>query len=252
MRVRLPWMSLADRRRWRGARTVTDLGQCMADWLEGRISSQPGYQPNFGPDEETADLVPILAAVNRAGYLTTGSQPGLEGPGFDGSHWRQRAAVDGHISDPVLLRAIVNAADTAGLYLGMQDMIPDRTDSGMVVTTVDSEPYTWFGDRLSYRDLRTIWPIIHREAFHAVGTSVHLTLIAPEFGEDGQYLWKVLEEALTAVADLDTSEPACIVCGCTDATPCPGGCAWVAGVQSAALCTACRGQVPDGLTIHVL
>ncbi|GAA3372255.1 hypothetical protein GCM10017744_103040 [Streptomyces antimycoticus] len=49
----LPWMSRADRRRWKSARTVLDLGWLMARWLEGEIASRPGYQPRFGPDKES-------------------------------------------------------------------------------------------------------------------------------------------------------------------------------------------------------
>ncbi|ASR39866.1 hypothetical protein BAY61_31770 (plasmid) [Prauserella marina] len=68
-------MSRADAERWYAARSLTDLGQLTAAWLEGELESQPGYVPGNGPDEETNELVPILAAVNRAGYLTMCSQP---------------------------------------------------------------------------------------------------------------------------------------------------------------------------------
>ncbi|MGW1620979.1 DUF6919 domain-containing protein, partial [Streptomyces sp. NPDC002172] len=35
-------MSRSDRRRWRSARTISDLGELMALWLEGTIASRPG------------------------------------------------------------------------------------------------------------------------------------------------------------------------------------------------------------------
>lgn len=236
---RRPWMSLADRRRWRSARTLADLGQLMAGWLEGSIASQPGYQPNWGPDDETADLIPTLAAANRAGYLTTSSQPGLEAWGADGNWWRQRAAVDGHVTDRVLLRSLLTAADDAGLYVEMQDWMPERHTSGIAVTDVDHEPYTWFGGHLTYRDLRCIWPGLHREAFHEVATSVHLTLVSPEWGTHGQ-VWDVLDQAVAEAAALQAETPGPVneLCACTDVTPCPGDCgAWVP--PSVPLCTAC-------------
>jgi hypothetical protein len=31
-------------------------------WLEGTIASIPTAMPGYGPDEETADLIPVLAA----------------------------------------------------------------------------------------------------------------------------------------------------------------------------------------------
>ncbi|MEW1817762.1 DUF6919 domain-containing protein [Streptomyces diastaticus] len=42
-------MSRADSRRWRAARTPADLGDFMALWLEGGLSSRPGYEPHWGP-----------------------------------------------------------------------------------------------------------------------------------------------------------------------------------------------------------
>ena len=86
----------------RGCRTLesradlADLGELTARWLEGTIASIPTVMPGYGPDEETADLIPVLAACNRAGYVTTGSQPGEKpGRGHDGRLWTQRAAVQG-------------------------------------------------------------------------------------------------------------------------------------------------------------
>jgi hypothetical protein len=61
---------------WRAARTLPDLGNATADWLEGKTASQPGYAPGHGPDTETTGLIPGLAAANRAGFVTRQSQPG--------------------------------------------------------------------------------------------------------------------------------------------------------------------------------
>jgi hypothetical protein len=74
-------MSPEDEALWRSARTLADLGELTARWIEGAIASQPGY---FGAaDLESDDLVPVLAAVNRAGFRTDTSQPG-ELPVLDG------------------------------------------------------------------------------------------------------------------------------------------------------------------------
>ncbi|WP_157881130.1 DUF6919 domain-containing protein [Streptomyces griseoruber] len=82
--MQLPWMSWSDRRRWRSAHTVADLGELMALWLEGELRSWPGYMPGCGPDEETTHLIPSLAALNRAGFLTIASQPGETGTATTG------------------------------------------------------------------------------------------------------------------------------------------------------------------------
>ena len=62
--------SRADRRLWRQAESLPELADLMARWLEGELSMWPGYDD--WPDEETAELIPVLARANRAGL---GSSP---------------------------------------------------------------------------------------------------------------------------------------------------------------------------------
>src|SRR5690242_948094 len=91
-----------NRQGWACARTLADLGQLTARWLEGDLATVPGY--GCRPAAETALLVPVLAAVNRAGYVTAGSQPGHAGPGYDRARWEQRAAVEGLAAPPLAAR----------------------------------------------------------------------------------------------------------------------------------------------------
>lgn len=74
---------------WQQARTLAQLGQFTAQWLEGATACQPMYLG--GPSPETLPLVPQLAAYNRAGFVTDSSQPGS--PRRNG--WAQRAWVRG-------------------------------------------------------------------------------------------------------------------------------------------------------------
>lgn len=79
----------ADERRWHEALSLADLGELTAQWLEGAI-----WSPWYGgsePDPETGPLVPLLAQMNRAGYVTDFSQPGEVD-----ADWAQRAAVTGY------------------------------------------------------------------------------------------------------------------------------------------------------------
>lgn len=62
-----------ERAQWAKARTLADLADLTAAWLEGAIGYQPGYYG--GPADETKPLIPYLAAMNRAGFLTESSQP---------------------------------------------------------------------------------------------------------------------------------------------------------------------------------
>jgi hypothetical protein len=76
--------------RWPAAVTLEELGELVAQWLEGRII---GVTPFYGgpPDPETTELIPVLASLNRSGFVTEHSQPGE----VDGDS-AQRAAVSGY------------------------------------------------------------------------------------------------------------------------------------------------------------
>lgn len=81
-------------RLWADAGSYGELCELTALWLEGRLP----FSYNYGgvPDEEPDGVTDTaLIALNRAGYLTEGSQPGHGWiPGWDGAGYRQRAHVD--------------------------------------------------------------------------------------------------------------------------------------------------------------
>lgn len=194
----IPWMSRADRRRWKAAKTVDDLGELMALWLEGKVASRPGYQPRYGPEDETAHLVPTLAALCRAGYVTTSSQPGLTGTGVDGLWWEQRAAVELVVTGPPLLHRLVDAAYTTGLLVRINDYRPGRPGGGVqeqpvVTTTRDGEPVTAFGGRISRADLANQWPGLDADLYREISTGTYVSVIAPEYGTPGERLWTTLD-----------------------------------------------------------
>ncbi|OEJ20814.1 hypothetical protein AR457_41830 (plasmid) [Streptomyces agglomeratus] len=201
MKFRLPLLGRRLDRRWKTAATLTDLGALMALWLEGEISSWPGYAPGYGPDEETRELIPTLAAANRAGYVTISSQPGIDPePGFDGLIWMQKAAVEGFVRDYDLLLALTDAAYEAGLDVETADTL-DTGERGIVVTLRDGRPYTCFGGYIDGANLRqTIWPGIGSGALDDVFRAVRVTLAAPEYGAAaGARVWEVLDSVIGRV-----------------------------------------------------
>ncbi|MFE7934325.1 DUF6919 domain-containing protein [Streptomyces sp. NPDC057456] len=204
----LPWMSWSDRRRWRSARTIADLGELMALWLEGEMASRPGYQPRCGPDEETKHLVPTLAVLCRSGYVTTCSQPGLVGTGVDGLWWEQRAAVELVVTDPELLNRLVDAAYAAGLIVRINDHRPDGgvREQPVVATTCDGEPVTAFGGQISRADMAIQWPGLDRDLYREVSTGTYVSVVAPEYGPAGERLWVTLD-FLTGRRHNDTVDP---------------------------------------------
>jgi hypothetical protein len=187
-------MTRTDRGRWRAARSISDLGHLTALWLEGEVASHPSCaMPNYGPDEETAHLVPVLAAANRAGYLTDNSQPGLIERGRDGDLWEQRAAVTGWIdrNSQQLVRRITTAARDAGLLVCV-----DHPGSDIPVTKVDGQDYTVFGAVLP-EYLPVLWParLIDRGLFTTLTNATAVTVVDPRYGRDS-LLWPVLAEAV--------------------------------------------------------
>lgn len=228
---RLPWMSRADRRAWRSARTVADLGRLMAHWLAGDLASRPGYQPRHGPDPETADLLPLLVAANRAGYLTTNSQPGSAGDGWDGARWEQRAAVSGLVdaADQQLLDRLTETAERMGVDFILHTTLDAPGSGSAVVTTRNGQPVTAFGGTLGIRDLELMWRGCDSQALAAVSGAVQVTLIDPDVGPSTR-VWDAVDRA--------TARDACTACGCTRQQVCGDGCSGLTD-QAALRCMAC-------------
>ncbi|MFI1867387.1 DUF6919 domain-containing protein [Streptomyces jumonjinensis] len=177
-------MSRADQRRWRSARTLADLADLTALWLQGRIASQPGYEPGQGPDAETRPLIPALTALNRAGILTTDSQPGHRPEhGWDHAAYAQREAVS-ILAPRAAADRIAAAARAAGLLttLGGREQIP--------VTTRNGTPVTWLG-RVHGPTLRATWKPVGPDALTAVTSAVPLAVAGPEYAPCPR-LWEIL------------------------------------------------------------
>jgi hypothetical protein len=93
-----------------------------------------------GPDVETASLVPVLAELNRAGYVTDFSQPGIA---LDANGNGQRAAVAGFCSEVMAVR-LMDAVCRTDLVVVAGD--PDKpVNASIVVTVDDGREFTWLG-----------------------------------------------------------------------------------------------------------
>lgn len=180
---------------WKDARSVADLGQAMALWIEGRIPTSP-TEIDSGIYDETHHLAPTLAACNRAGYVTTCSQPGHPpARGHDGRTYRQRAAVRGWIADHQLLDRIRTAAKQAGITV-LAHRPGVQFHEGIAVTEANGQPCTWFGRTMGHRkQIEYEWPGIGRHAIRELRTATHLTLVDPEWGRD-DVLWPLLDTAI--------------------------------------------------------
>ncbi|WP_405941599.1 DUF6919 domain-containing protein [Streptomyces sp. NBC_00207] len=178
---------------WRDARSIGDLGQAMALWMEGRGPDWPGYFGPFGQEEENGarHLIPTLAAANRAGFVTTGSQPAYDNVS-GGAHWRQKAHVDGIVHDRSPLLHRLTALERQG-FLVVRGW-PMRY---VAVTDRDGEPVTGFGGfRLGRNQAAREWHGIGRHALREVkDRSVRLNIVDPVWGRDDR-LWPALANAI--------------------------------------------------------
>lgn len=170
---------------WRKPTTISELGELMAQWLEGGITYQPGYGAST-PDPETADLVEVLAAVNRAGVFTTFSQPGM--PLADGS--AQRASLDGFCTEQVAdrLRIATRDTDLAALIFP-----PGSQSDGQVVVTINGgQEITWLGRTLDVDNLYHVYGDDLSEAgAEALCNAWQLHIIDPVWGRN-DLLWSLL------------------------------------------------------------
>jgi hypothetical protein len=133
---------------WEAARTLADLGELTAQWLEGHIRQQPRTAGPVDVDEDEAPgLTAALVACNRAGFVTNRSQAGYIGPSWDGAgHVYQHAAVTGLIKRGTARWLLRIAADTS-LVIRLWPM-EDETSGDveyLPLTFFNGEPVTQFG-----------------------------------------------------------------------------------------------------------
>jgi hypothetical protein len=186
--------SRADRKLWRQAESLPELCGLMARWLEGAMVWRPDAGPDLDP--ETLELVGLLARVNRAGFLTTDSQPGCDETGYDGRRWVQRAAVTGFVAGDRTLHALARVAEAFQLTFLVRSAHDQRDLADVTGTRVDGGAYTWFGARLTPRDLQHIWRGVSPAALGEITGALQVTLIDPVYGRNDP-LWAALDEALS-------------------------------------------------------
>lgn len=178
---------------WAEASTLAELGELTARWLEGELAFHPGGYDV--PDEETTELVPALAVLNRAGFVTWGSQPGEEGTGHDGAWWRQRAAVDG-FATAAATQALVAAAQAHRFQVIVHTPGVRLRDARMTVTTRNGRLCTEFGAWLPPRYIRlTYGAYCNHDAVAALNAAHQVTVIDPRWACNDD-LWPALTHAL--------------------------------------------------------
>lgn len=182
---------------WANARTLSDLCELTERWLRGRVTFQPCYPAPVDVDERNAPgLTGTLIALNRAGFLTEDSRTGFDGTGYDGAHWRCRAAVSG-FADTSTVDRITNALSGTRFEVTRRPVhrLWRRRFPGVPVTTREGAVVGVSGRQLSARDITDVYQGCHGRALDAVRAAWRVTVYDPRFGSND--LWPALRDAVT-------------------------------------------------------
>lgn len=177
---------------WHQADSLRKLGNLTAGWLEGDIATLPMYMGT--PADETKPLIPYLAAYNRAGFITNGSQPGIPRR----NHGAQRAWVEGWCTEATAER-IDNALLGTDLIVGRTPPGSDAwtricvtSDAGRVFTTACALTRDYLIEQ--YREELPA-------AIPALLGAWQVFVVDPVWGRN-DVLWKTLASVLVPVSDL--------------------------------------------------
>jgi hypothetical protein len=175
---------LEDAEPWRSARSLEEIGELVAQWLEGHLLYQPAYLAP-GPAAETSGLIPVLAAINRKGLVTRNSQPGRALQ--DG--YGQRAWVTGFCTQKTLWQLEDLVLPTELVLIASPPLA--GWSIGVPITIVGGRANTHGCQRLDLQGIQFLYGADLPAGVAALSESWQVDLIDPSWGRDS-LLWQVL------------------------------------------------------------
>lgn len=188
-----------NRQLWASTSTLTDLGQLVASWLQGGMVIAPtGRRCQVEPQTvEDTRMLQVLCLLNGAGFVTGNSQPGVEGPAYDGRWWKQIAAVDG-FCDGGMLRRLDQALRGTDVRILAYECNPGWAmlgKTGLDVSWHDGKPVTSFGDQCNRKQIARNWQACSPEMIDVLCGAWQVLIYDPHVGRNS--LWTVIEQLLT-------------------------------------------------------
>jgi len=181
-------MSTLERALWEAAATREAVGLLTAQWLRGEIQVHPHYLAP-GPDEETSELIPVLAALNEWGFITDGSQPGS--PDYPD----QRAFVGGFADGHQVIALNEATMRTRLVVLAFPPGQPEhRSETWLAIpVTLDGDrEFTWVGGAMGPRTIRLNFTEYHPHFVDWLADEAwQVTVLDPEW-ERNDLLWPIL------------------------------------------------------------
>jgi hypothetical protein len=174
---------------WLNAKTLVDIGELTAKWITGKIRFYPNYFSE-SVDEETIPLRSKLAKLNRTGFITDFSQPGIP---IDKDGFGQRASVSGYAEENLARQIATLTLHTELIVF----IFPPDTDWGcQIPITIDGyRPSTWNGRSFGSQQFEHYQNVISSTALDELALSWVVIVIDPKWGRKS-YLWSHLEKSL--------------------------------------------------------
>ncbi|MBK7641466.1 MAG: hypothetical protein IPJ19_00205 [Planctomycetes bacterium] len=164
---------------WKRAQSFEGLCELGARFVEGREHSFPGWGAR-GLDAESLPLVPALAALNRAGFLTLASQPGTL-RGVDGCE--QRAFASGFCSARDARRLSAKGARCFSRGAAGR--------AGVAVSRRDGAARVLAGHNAFEEELELFRGAVGSAALAELGRGVYWSIWDPVWGRE-EWLWRRL------------------------------------------------------------
>jgi hypothetical protein len=189
---------------WASVQSLADFGEATAQWLERRIHYHPAYGSDLcpGPNDETAELVPVLGPINRAGFVTVMSQPGRA---LDDEGSAQRASLSGFASFDLSerLELATCMTDLIILRLSPMEFVPHT----IPITISPKRKAEVFGDAAGISPVCTreggvggpanieIFVEFEDSMLELLANSMHVVMIDPVWGRN-DLLWETVLRAV--------------------------------------------------------
>ncbi len=184
-----------EHRDWATTTALAGVGELVAQWLDGTRQWIPTYSSSTPHAETRGHIRAALARVNRAGWVTDSSQPGLQRPGL-----RQRAYASG-IAPPALTRYAEQLASDSDLVVLRAVRRPGSTpDINLAVTVRGGRPGTWLGNWAPPEHDVLLEAPLPAPVAEAVQAAEALQVFDPVWGRD-DVLWPWLHRLAADLSD---------------------------------------------------
>ncbi len=184
-----------DMKRWKAAKSFDDLCQLMAMFVLGELKYSPGHYAEV-VTEETQRIASYLARINRAGFLTTDSQPGLPVKNKSG----QRAYLCGYIEPSVAAELSARLIPTDLYFNEFQPFEPlwrsgEVGEHRIIVTMSNGTPLTSVPNCNSSSELQTFWENVGQKACDDLEQMNYAIVIDFQWGRTDE-LFRQIADAL--------------------------------------------------------